>query len=58
MNVKSYEHEANLEMVNFKDDMETTTMKSNQNFELVMETNFDILHNGPTCKNKWVVSYL
>jgi hypothetical protein len=52
MNVKSYEHEANLEMVNFKDDMETTTMKSNQNFELVMETNFDILHNGPTCKNK------
>jgi len=44
-------------MVNFKHNMEITTMKSNQIFEVVMETNFDILHNGPTCKNKWVVIY-
>jgi hypothetical protein len=44
-------------MVNFEHNMETTTIKSNQIFEVVMETNFDILHNGPTYKNKWAVIY-
>jgi hypothetical protein len=32
-------------------------MKANQIFEVVMETNFDILQNGSTCKKKRVVIY-